>query len=36
MAFSDVPSTHPHARAINALAAQGVVSGKADGSFRPV
>jgi len=33
--FADVPSDHPHARAIGALLAQGIVSGYSSGVFGP-
>jgi hypothetical protein len=33
--FIDVPSTHQYAGAINALAKAGIVSGYADGTFKP-
>ena len=33
--FSDVPSSHAHAPAINALATRGIVNGFDDGTFRP-
>ena len=33
--FSDVPDTHPYSPAINDLKSRGVISGFADGTFRP-
>jgi len=33
--FSDVPDTYPYAPAINDLKARGIISGFADGTFRP-
>ena len=33
--FSDVPDTHPYAPAIYDLKGRGVLSGYADGTFRP-
>lgn len=33
--FSDVPSNHPNADAINYVQAQGIVSGYPDGTFKP-
>jgi hypothetical protein len=33
--FSDVPSNHPNADAINYVQAQGIVSGYSDGTYRP-
>lgn len=33
--FPDVPSSYPHAKAIDALSTRGVIAGNPDGTFRP-
>lgn len=34
-AFSDVPKTHTYYNVINTMEAQGIISGYADGTFKP-